>query len=196
MKGIGLSGVAGAGKRELGIVYAEESDFEKTMFSRENMLRGTRTKFTTTRTVKEYGNVLDSLEAIYSMAPTRFITDLTPVDIIAELYATFCWYKTPNKDVEKQVRYLLAEASRICSKYLSVVMHIQPAMGTNAIDEHLNALTAGLIHTRLVNEAASHFITIRRSMIEPKHRLLALRNHMWDLFEVESPYRTPSKAHH
>jgi len=195
MRGIGISGVSGTGKRELAIAYAAETDHVLIPFCRAELLSSTRIKFTTAGVIAEYGIVLAQLELAYATAPKRFVTDLTPLDVMTELYSIYAWFNEPSEESSKKIKALWAESCRICSKYLSVIMYIQP-LNSQAREEHINALGAGLIHTRLANEVETKMFTIRRNMVDLNKRITALKNFVFDRYEEESPYEVPASLRH
>lgn len=195
MRGVGISGVLGTGKRELADAFSCQTDFELLSFDNEDVLRRTRAKFTTAGVIDEYRNVLSQLESSYIHASNRFVTDMTPIDVMAELYSTFTWVNRPSDEANQQVNEAWDDACRICSKYLSVLMYIQPS-GMGARQEHLNALGAGLIHTRLVNSIDTKMFTIRRNLLDLDKRLAALKNFVFEQYVEESPYANTSSLHH
>ena len=134
---------------------------------------------------------LVQLEFAYLSASSRFVTDTTPIDVMAELYSTFTWFNEPSEEIDGQIDELWAYARNICSKYLIVIMHIKP-LKAGARREHLTALGAGLIHTRLVNEAATKLFTVNRNMVDLGKRLAALKSFVFNSYEEESPYKTTS----
>ena len=195
MKGVGISGVIGNGKQELAIAYAAETDHALLSFCEPHLFRRTRSRFTVKGVVGEYRNILAQLESSYMGASNRFVTDITPLDVMADMYSAFTWHSDTSKEVNNQVGEAWDDACRICSRYLSVLMHIQPLIGS-ARQEHINALGAGLIHTRLVNSVDTKMFTIRRNMIELDHRMMALKNFVFEQYVEETPYTNTSSLHH
>lgn len=191
MKGVGIAGVSGTGKRELARAYAAETGHVLVPIDSGDLLSGTRTKFTTAGVIKGYMGALVQLEFAYLSASSRFVTDTTPIDVMAELYSTFTWFNEPSEEIDGQIDELWAYARNICSKYLIVIMHIKP-LKAGARREHLTALGAGLIHTRLVNEAATKLFTVNRNMVDLGKRLAALKSFVFNSYEEESPYKTTS----
>ncbi len=187
MMGVGLSGSASSGKEILALTYAKETDHKLVAFDRESLFLPTRTKLTIKGVAKEYINVLSHLESAYMEAPSRFITDMTPIDVMAELYSLFAWYSVPSEDDDKMINQAWDYCCGLCTKYLSVIMHVQPCI-CNGREEQLNALTAGLIHTRLVNQIKSTMFTIRRNMVENDKRLNALKHFVHGNYIENSTY--------
>ena len=103
MMGVGLSGVSGVGKSLLASTYAQETDHQLLMFNQEILFSKTRLKFKGKGIIEEYVNILSLLESGYMSAPSRFITNVTPIDIMAELYSTFAWYAMPKENVEEDI---------------------------------------------------------------------------------------------
>ena len=195
MKGVGISGVSGTGKLELAKAFAIETGNVLLPFRSEDLLEGTRGRFTTAGVIEEYKAALDHLESVYRIAPKRFVTNITPVDVMAELYSTFAWFNEPSETASKRVEELWVDACRICSVHLSVIMHIKP-LNAGARQTHLGALGAGLIHTRLVNETFTESFTINRNMVDLDARMAALKTFVFQQYEKASPYKTPSSLKH
>lgn len=195
MRGVGICGVTGTGKREIAEAYAAETDHVLVPFDSDRLLSNTRIKFTTAGVIQEYKVVLAQLELAYADAPKRFITNITPLDVMTELYSMFAWFNPPSEEASKEIREAWADACRICSKYLSVIMLTQP-LNCDTREEHLNALCAGLIHTRLVNETATKFFTVPRTLVDLARRTEALKKFVFDRYEEESPYEVPASLRH
>lgn len=194
MMGIGISGVTSAGKNLLASSYAQETDHQLVMFNEEALFAKTRMRFKATGVVEEFQNVLALLESSYMDAPDRFITNMTPIDVMAELYSVYSWHTLPTEEVDAMINTAWAECCRICTRYLFVMMHLQSFEG-DARQEQLNALTAGLIHTRLVNEIKTSMFTVRRTMVDNESRLTALKHFVHGSVE-QSTFGTPSSLKH
>lgn len=195
MNNIGISGVTGVGKFDLAAAYASETDYSLITFDSRKILRRTRAKFTTTGIIEEYLNVLSQLESSYMHASKRFVTDMTPIDVLADMYSTFSWFNEPSEAANKKIDEVWAYSCKIMSQYLSVVMYVQPLSST-ARKEHLSAIGAGLIHTRLVSEVDTKMLTVNRKATELGPRMDALKSFVFDQYVQESPCESTSSLHH
>jgi len=196
MRGVGISGVDCTGKSDLAVAYSKETDCSLLTFSIGDFLKMTRLRLTGDGVMKEYDIAMAQLESTYANAESKFVADMTPLDIMSELYSNYAWFNEPSEENEKRTEKLWEEACRICSRYLSVIMHIQP-LRAGARNEHLSALGNGLIHTRLVNETTdTKMFTVRRDMVELDKRMIALKGFVFDIYEEESPYENTSSLKH
>lgn len=195
MMGVGICGVDGAGKGKLALAYAEDSGLDLLIWNREILLSQTRTKIKTKAIIMAYKDVLSMLESKYMEASERFITDMTPIDIMAEMYSLFSWYSMPKSEEDKIVNEVWEYSCFLCTRYLSVIMHIQP-VHCSARQEQLNSLTVGLIYTRLINEAESDLFTVSSSMIDTDARLEALKHFVYGKCVAKTPYANVSSLKH
>ena len=194
MMGIGISGVTGTGKSLLASTYAEQTDYQLVMLKTEALFLKPRMRFKNTSVVEEFKNILALLESSYMDAPSRFITNVTPLDIMAELYSVYSWHTLPTEEVDEMIHAAWAECCRISTKYLGIIMHIQP-FECGARQEQLNALTVGLIHTRLVIDIETNMFTVRRSMVDNGDRLTALKHFVHNNMQESSFVTTSSLKH-
>ena len=195
MRGIGISGVSGTGKLELATAYAIGTNHILVPFANVELLNKPHTKFTTAGVLNEYKVILAQLELAYGIAPKNFVSNMTPLDAMTELYSLLTWFNDPNEEESVEIKEMWADACRICSKYLTVIMYLQP-FNCSARLEHISALGAGLIHTRLVNESETKMFTVNRNMVELDKRLIALKGFVMDRYEEESPYKLPASLRH
>lgn len=194
MNGIGISGSDGVGKEKLAAIYAEEAGYDLLSFDSERIFEKTRKRFTLNGQLDEYGIILSRLESSYMNAKGRFITDLTPIDVVAMMYSLFAWHQGVTLENEKKVDVAWKYAAKICSQYLNVIMHIQPNSGT-ARQENLNAISTGLIHTRLVYEVNTSMFTLVRGLNQSK-QLHTLKEFIHTGWSEETPYNILSSSHH
>ena len=195
MRGVGISGVTGTGKLELAKAYTIETNYVLVPFANVELLNTPHTKFTTAGVLHEYKVILAQLELAYGIAPKNFVANMTPLDAMTELYSLLTWFNDPNEEESGEIKAMWADACRICSKYLSVIMYLQPLHGSARM-EHISALGAGLIHTRLVNESETKMFTVNRNLVELDKRLTALKSFVFDRYEEESPYKLPASLRH
>lgn len=176
MKGIAISGVTGTGKSLLASTFAEQTDHQLVMLNSEVLFEQTRLRFKTISVIEQYKHILSVLESAYMDAPDRFVTNFTPVDVMAEMYSTFAWHSLPTKEVNDMVEQVYAYGCEILSRYFIIVMHLQP-LAPDARKEQLNAIAAGLIHMRLIYDCpVLGMFSVRRTLIENKARLSALKH--------------------
>lgn len=195
MMGVGISGVPGTGKDLLASSYSNRTEHVLLSFSVEELFHPTRSKIEPKSVIKAYHDILSQLESVYLGAGMRFVTDMTPIDVMAEMYSTFTWYSAPTEEADKDIAAAWEYACYICSKYLGVIMHIQPDK-CGARMEQLNALTSGLIHTRLVNEVDSSMFTVRRGLVDLETRLEALMNFVHAKYVTKTPCENTSSLKH
>lgn len=195
MMGVGICGVSGTGKEELAMLYAADTGFDLLACDRDTLMFPSRIKITTKGVIESHMDILSLMESKYMEAGDRFVTDMTPVDIMAEMYSLFSWYSVPTEKEDVMISEVWDYACTICTKYLSVIMHIQP-FECGARQEQLNSLTVGLIHTRLVNDITTDLFTVRRSMADNESRLNALKHFVYGKFAVETPYGNFSSLKH
>ena len=193
--GVGICCVSGTGKEELAMSYAAETGFNLLACDRDTLMLPARIKLTTQNVIKAHMDILSLMESRYMEAGERFITDMTPVDIVAEMYSLFSWYSVPTEEEDVMIREVWDYACTICTKYLAIIMHIQP-FKCGARQEQLNALTVGLIHTGFVNDIESCLFTVRRAMTDNESRLNALKHFVYGKFTIETPYGNFSSLKH
>ena len=195
MMGVGISGVFGVSKEILAEQYAKETDHELVTFDSYSLFLPARTKVRLKSMIQEYNNILAQLESAYMQAPDRFVTDVTPLDVVAEMYSLFAWHTIPTEENDKDINEVWDYACRICSKHLMVLMHIQP-FECGGRQEQVNALTVGLIHTRMVNEVETTMFTVRRGMTDIESRLVALKHFVHGKYIKETPFGISSSLKH
>jgi hypothetical protein len=178
---IGLCGPHRTGKSTLAKVYAEKQgvDFLATrssaVFERLGLSPKEDYSFRTRLKIQE--EILADAIALYSVTGNDWITDRTPIDMLAYTLADVQRANIDDEDAERVKKYMEA-CIRATNMYFSTLILVQPgieivedptkAPGNMAYIEHLNALIMGLMVDERVRPA--HFYVPRR-MISIEERL-------------------------
>jgi len=191
---IGICGVVGVGKKTLATAYANQTGAFLMSFDSKAIMCAARTSDSLSETIREYDRILSCLDRAYSCSPVKhFVTDLTPVDVLASLYSDIQWYDS-GRGYDDDLAKLSVKVSTITDKYLAVVMQVQPQQGANVIrQEQLNSIIAGLVHTRMVNEVKTHMFMIPRKAVKISDRLHVLKSFIHKYWEEKNPYRESDK---
>lgn len=195
-RGIGIAGTAGAGKTMLATAYSEESGFDLVSFDHELTFRMARTKIRAAKVIEEYGKILKLLELEYRQVDGRFITNLTPIDVMTEMYSSFAWHNVPSERHSLTVNFLWQDALRICRKYLTLLVYVQPPLGC-AKQEHMNLLGAGLVHAMMVEDKKGPQVySLRRNIVDNIVRTNTLKKFVFYKFVEDLPAESSSSSHH
>ena len=196
MNGIGISGAKGVGKEQLAEGYSRETGFRFLHFSNREMFTAAYTSCSVHDRVANFRNALAHLESSYRFIDSRFIADMTPVDVMANLYSSLSWMDNIDSECRENIEAAWKDAVIICSTHLTVIMHLQPNEGC-PIQEQINATSAGLIHTRLANEVTStNLFTVRRAMIELPDRIRTLKQFVHGKMEESCNHQFTSEKPH
>lgn len=178
---IGLCGAHRTGKTTLARAYAEKNgiEFLETRSSAvfERLGLSPKEDYTFRVRLKIQEEILADAARLYAGAGVDWITDRTPIDMLAYTLADVQRANLDHEDSERLLKYMSA-CFRTANMYFSTLVLVQPgieiveeegkAPGNLAYIEHLNSLAMGLIVDERVK--AGHFY-IPRSKIEMDERL-------------------------
>jgi len=196
---IGLSGPNEESKKELAIKYSEENGAFLLNLSRDDLYLATERESSMAGQIRQFQIVLEVLDLVYSSVPTTmFVTTMTPIDVLANMYNAVQWCAEPSSECEQEMEIAWKSAVKIMNNHLSVLMHLQPSHDPAPMSkaEQLNYLTVGMIHSRMVNLSTTKMFLLPRHVVDLNIRLGTLKQLIYGHWEKKSPYQISSTMIH